>query len=553
MSKKLQESLVDLEVSSTKYTPPKKMTKNQKKAQAKRLRKEAQKRAQKEQEKKQQDNNLSCATSEKDQPTAVPTQNTENRINPSLDDPICGNTANLNKDVSTNQEVPTVLPIPDTTPPQSQDSQELEVSNDIIITPISVQVQSSNEMKTKDFPNEESIQKHEHEIIEPTSVPIEQPQISSTNESIPITESREDLPNSNPATKEGHDDSNQTPKLENATQQQDKEKNKQTQSTTENTTLLFDGRHTTTPPTGTSPSVEACLYAFTEPEVLEGDNGFGCYECTKRFMLSNNQDISELVRYYAKKESSNSKRLKSEKNTTATSPHNGDTVPNNQPEQPTQTINNANKEASESTSTNQATEVPNQADNSQNTQADNTPFNKTDTTSQTTVSVGLTSSDASNNQEIGKNKEEGESDSESSIEEKPNIKLVKSRATKQFLIHRQPQILTLHLKRFMQTMHGFKKVDTVVSFPKVLDLRPYSPKQESPAGTDLPRYMYRLYGVVNHMGGLNNGHYTAYVHKHISGKEEWYYFSDTKFHKTDESSVLSSEAYLLFYERFAVT
>lgn len=57
--------------------------------------------------------------------------------------------------------------------------------------------------------------------------------------------------------------------------------------------------------------------------------------------------------------------------------------------------------------------------------------------------------------------------------------------------------------------------------------------------------MYDLYGVVNHIGGLGGGHYTAYA-KH---DEDWYLFNDQRFSLAKEEDLCTSEAYVLFYKR----
>lgn len=91
---------------------------------------------------------------------------------------------------------------------------------------------------------------------------------------------------------------------------------------------------------------------------------------------------------------------------------------------------------------------------------------------------------------------------------KPKIPLLRRTATKQFLFKKQPDILTLHIKRFMQTNNGFQKISTHVEYPAILDLTPFLSEtcmeQEK-------RYKYKLYGIVSHSGGLNSGHYVAYV------------------------------------------
>lgn len=56
---------------------------------------------------------------------------------------------------------------------------------------------------------------------------------------------------------------------------------------------------------------------------------------------------------------------------------------------------------------------------------------------------------------------------------------------------------------------------------------------------------YELYAISNHFGGLGGGHYTAY------GKNngEWYEFDDSRVGSTRKKEIVSSSAYILFYER----
>uniref|UniRef100_H0ZTP4 Ubiquitin carboxyl-terminal hydrolase n=1 Tax=Taeniopygia guttata TaxID=59729 RepID=H0ZTP4_TAEGU len=117
-------------------------------------------------------------------------------------------------------------------------------------------------------------------------------------------------------------------------------------------------------------------------------------------------------------------------------------------------------------------------------------------------------------------------------------KYVYTNAKKQMLISLAPPILTLHLKRFQQNVaEGNTKV------------------------------LYSLYGVVEHSGTMRSGHYTAYVkmramNNHLSDlvlrgqsqetepvKGQWFHISDTHVQPVSVSKVLSSQAYLLFYER----
>ncbi|OQR75053.1 ubiquitin carboxyl-terminal hydrolase 16-like [Tropilaelaps mercedesae] len=87
-------------------------------------------------------------------------------------------------------------------------------------------------------------------------------------------------------------------------------------------------------------------------------------------------------------------------------------------------------------------------------------------------------------------------------------------AKMQLLILIPPAVLTLHLKRFMQEGFRLKKNGVRVSYPKILDMAPYCSKAciNIPSiKPDQTSILYSLYGVVEHSGSLNGGHYTAYV------------------------------------------
>jgi hypothetical protein len=58
--------------------------------------------------------------------------------------------------------------------------------------------------------------------------------------------------------------------------------------------------------------------------------------------------------------------------------------------------------------------------------------------------------------------------------------------------------------------------------------------------------VYDLFGVVNHFGSLNGGHYTAYC-QNPDGK--WYDFNDSSVSSHSPSNVCTSAAYILFYRR----
>ncbi|XP_069575060.1 ubiquitin carboxyl-terminal hydrolase 47-like [Brachyistius frenatus] len=102
-----------------------------------------------------------------------------------------------------------------------------------------------------------------------------------------------------------------------------------------------------------------------------------------------------------------------------------------------------------------------------------------------------------------------------------------------------PHILTLLLKRFdfdYDTMSHVKS-NCCVDVPHTLQTKDKK---------------YKLYGMVNHMGGLKGGHYTAYVQS--TEDNTWYYCDDTRVQEAEEEELFtgtrthnSSMAYLLMY------
>lgn len=55
---------------------------------------------------------------------------------------------------------------------------------------------------------------------------------------------------------------------------------------------------------------------------------------------------------------------------------------------------------------------------------------------------------------------------------------------------------------------------------------------------------YELYGVIEHEGTLNRGHYTACVRV----GDQWHYVNDSRVTKIDKSAVCGRNAYMLFYK-----
>uniref|UniRef100_A0AAQ5YVQ0 ubiquitinyl hydrolase 1 n=1 Tax=Amphiprion ocellaris TaxID=80972 RepID=A0AAQ5YVQ0_AMPOC len=135
-----------------------------------------------------------------------------------------------------------------------------------------------------------------------------------------------------------------------------------------------------------------------------------------------------------------------------------------------------------------------------------------------------------------------------------------------------PDILILHLKRFRQVGERRNKLSTLVRFPLTgLDMAPHvvkrsqsmrnvnmgssQPSWKQPSGQHhqsadviLPHdYLYDLYAVCNHHGGMHGGHYTAYCRNSVDG--QWYSYDDSSVDLVPEEEVCTRGAYILFYQR----
>ncbi|XP_051776389.1 uncharacterized protein LOC114667980 [Erpetoichthys calabaricus] len=105
-------------------------------------------------------------------------------------------------------------------------------------------------------------------------------------------------------------------------------------------------------------------------------------------------------------------------------------------------------------------------------------------------------------------------------------------------LSKSPQILILHLKRFQYRGKKKQKLNTYVKFVvETLDLSPYL--------TTRTNSQYFLYAVVNHIGDLDNGHYTAYCRDPFT--KHWHQYDDEIESDIKEDFVQSPQAYLLFY------
>ena len=102
-----------------------------------------------------------------------------------------------------------------------------------------------------------------------------------------------------------------------------------------------------------------------------------------------------------------------------------------------------------------------------------------------------------------------------------------------------PKILVITLKRFTVSRNRISKTSDLVDFPLTgLDLSKYVEDY-------LPnKYVYDLYGICNHMGSTNGGHYTAFV-KNCENK--WIHYNDESVELIEKSNIVTPMAYCFFY------
>ncbi|CAM6078417.1 unnamed protein product [Sphagnum tenellum] len=266
-------------------------------------------------------------------------------------------------------------------------------------------------------------------------------------------------------------------------------------------------------------SLEGCLLAFTKPELLSGENAWGCENCSHQ-LQERKEAASSLKSLHTpeleskRQDAKSGSQLQASGNTFAKGIGAGVT-------KTSEVLDGKNSEMQIQTE-----ELP-----------------KVEASS---GGIGGTELfETSNSLEDALN-----------VEDPPKKVIVKRDAEKRFLINKAPPVLTVHLKRFAQDMRGrLSKLSGHVTFHEWLDISPFIDQRSSDKGV----YRYRLIGIVEHSGTMRGGHYVAYVRGPVSGENRsedvnpgshtWFYISDSHVRQTSLESVLQSEAYLLFYEK----
>uniref|UniRef100_M4BDK1 Ubiquitin carboxyl-terminal hydrolase n=1 Tax=Hyaloperonospora arabidopsidis (strain Emoy2) TaxID=559515 RepID=M4BDK1_HYAAE len=146
---------------------------------------------------------------------------------------------------------------------------------------------------------------------------------------------------------------------------------------------------------------------------------------------------------------------------------------------------------------------------------------------------------------------------------------------KRLQFSRSPDVFCFHLNRKVyRRTGGAVKLETYVEFPLELDMSVYcqyeldcdgAAKQKvangssrsaarrfgvsSPPRSEASKQQYLLYdlaAVILHHGNERSGHFTAYRR---TGPSQWFFVSDETIREVPVTDVLSSCAYMLFYER----
>ncbi|CAM9950630.1 unnamed protein product [Ectocarpus sp. 12 AP-2014] len=134
---------------------------------------------------------------------------------------------------------------------------------------------------------------------------------------------------------------------------------------------------------------------------------------------------------------------------------------------------------------------------------------------------------------------------------------------------KMPDVLVIHMKRFHCSARWREKIRTLVLFPHSgLDMSGFvssNSAHRNQAGGGQAGMVYDLFGVVNHMGGMTGGHYTAYCRSSPCSKDgveevtgwglehPWLNFDDEFVEEMAPDKIVSDAAYVLFYRRRRLT
>uniref|UniRef100_A0A0K2TUS0 Ubiquitin carboxyl-terminal hydrolase n=1 Tax=Lepeophtheirus salmonis TaxID=72036 RepID=A0A0K2TUS0_LEPSM len=117
------------------------------------------------------------------------------------------------------------------------------------------------------------------------------------------------------------------------------------------------------------------------------------------------------------------------------------------------------------------------------------------------------------------------------------------RSIKKFDLVKLPLILTIHLARFFNDGLWRKKQNVVDFDLEHVNFGRYVTTSDEGSLNTLSDFS--LYGVCNHFGSMESGHYTAYCYSQVYSK--WHKYDDNEVHELDKNNVVTPAAYVLFY------
>jgi ubiquitin C-terminal hydrolase len=119
-------------------------------------------------------------------------------------------------------------------------------------------------------------------------------------------------------------------------------------------------------------------------------------------------------------------------------------------------------------------------------------------------------------------------------------------------IYKTSNYLMIHLERFKNDDFSFfpgfgmdvEVAKDYVDFPiERLNISDYV---DSPDSSET-NCIYNLYGVIHHFGSSQGGHYWATCKNFRD--EKWYKFDDSVVREAENSDIVASSAYVLFYKK----
>jgi ubiquitin C-terminal hydrolase len=116
----------------------------------------------------------------------------------------------------------------------------------------------------------------------------------------------------------------------------------------------------------------------------------------------------------------------------------------------------------------------------------------------------------------------------------------------------RPKTIIIKLKRYTQMGNSLYKINKFIEYPSILKLTKYLCSGEDAR--------YELYGVINHAGLMNGGHYYSFIRDYTSivgggGKfsQGWMLCNDTQVkHISEKEAFNSKNAYMLFYNALSL-